>query len=123
MYKRTIAFGLAMSFETGTLLLSTTLILVFVTTIIFGAWTPIISQRLIKENSMNNMKIAESYYLLEEEENVKLIDKGEFKYEHLNNMSQNREENIESLTGLSKLWFELDSSILKPFLVYDWEIV
>ena len=31
------------------------------------------------------------------------------------------EENIESLTGLSKLWFELDSSILKPFLVHDWE--
>ena len=36
-------------------------------------------------------------------------------------MSQSREENIESLTGLSKLWFELDSSILKPFLVHDWE--
>ena len=114
-----IAFGLAMSFETGdveknTILLSTTLILVFVTTIVFGAWTPIISQRLIKEKS--NVKIAESYYLLEEEENEKLI---EFKYEHPNNMSQSREENIESLTGLSKLWFELDSSILKPFLVHE----
>ena len=100
-----------MSFETGdveknTILLSTTLIFVFVTTIVFGAWTPIISQRLIKEKS--NVKIAESYYLLEEEENEKLI---EFKYEHPNNMSQSREENIESLTGLSKLWFELDSSI------------
>ena len=96
-----IAFGLAMSFETGdveknTISLSTTLILVFVTTIVFGAWTPIISQRLIKEKS--NVKIAESYLI-------------EFKYEHPNNMSQSREENIESLTGLSKLWFELDSSI------------
>ena len=69
-----------MSFETGdveknTILLSTKLILVFVTTIVFVAWTPIISQRLMKEKS--NVKIAESYYLLEEEENEKLI---EFKY-------------------------------------------
>ena len=52
------------------------------------------------------------------EENEKLI---EVKYEHPNNMSQSREESVDGLTGLSKLWFELDSGILKPFLVHDWE--
>ena len=36
-------------------------------------------------------------------------------------MRLSREENYEGLTGLSKLWFDLDRMILKPFLVDDWE--
>lgn len=123
-----IAFGLAMSFETGdmikdSILLSTTLILVFVTTMIFGAWTPIVSKKLYAENSNSyiaNLEIAESYYPMDEE-NVQLNNKNSFKYEHPNNMSLSREENYEGLTGLSKLWFDLDRMILKPFLVDDWE--
>lgn len=134
-----IAFGLALSFETGnvekdTILLSTTLILVFFTTILFGAWTPVITKRLISNESnksiLPNIQIAESYYLLgEEDENIKLNDnnnnsntgKKNFKYEHPNNMSLSREDGHENLTGLSKLWFDFDRFILKPVLVDNWE--
>ena len=106
-----IAFGLAMSFETGNaeknaVLLSTTLILVFVSTVVFGAYVPIISKECMNEGG--SVK-EEKYYLLAED------DGNDYKE------SKEEKEGSEELSWLGKVWFDFDRNVLKPVLVGDWE--
>lgn len=103
-----IAFGLAMSFETGdtaknAVLLSTTLILVFVSTVVFGAYVPVIS----KECKEGGVKEEKKYYLLAEDDGNVVCDE------------EGKEE--EELTWLGRVWFDFDRNVLKPILVGDWE--
>ena len=125
-----VAFGLAMTIETGdqlknTIILSTTLLLVFVTILVFGASVPMLTKGLKHEEAA---PIAESYYLLgENEEEEKLLNaedkekQAKYKLEHPNNNSLSREECVENLSVLGKMWLHFDGVVLKPILVYDWE--
>ena len=121
-----IAFGLALSLETGnpinnSILLSTTLILVFSTTIIFGAMVPSLTQNLsnIIYMNYNNLNVK----LLDNDDNKSLGDsyKSIFKYDHPNNEILDEDEN--NLNGFSKVWFNFDNYVLKPILVGNWEKV
>ena len=120
-----IAFGLALSLETGnpinnSILLSTTLILVFATTIIFGAMVPSLTQNLNNNIYMNYNNL-----------NVRLLDddnknesdsyKSIFKYDHPNN--EIIDEDGDNLNGFSKIWFNFDNYVLKNILVGNWEKV
>lgn len=103
-----IAFGLAMSFETGNaakdaVLLSTTLILVFVSTVVFGACVPVLSTECAKEGGAKE----EKYYLLAEDDR--------------NDREEDQQEASEELSWLGKVWFDFDRNVLKPVLVGDWE--
>ncbi|MCQ2817315.1 MAG: cation:proton antiporter [archaeon] len=148
-----IAFGLAMSINTGnqisdSILLSTTLVLVFGSTLVFGAIIPVISRNIkIRKSSFHKKEDSlppnESFYLMSEDENntgmkEKLLPQNEnndidylakenilrrssFKYEHPNNKNFSRADNYENLSGISRIWFSFDRDVLKPLLVYDWE--
>jgi hypothetical protein len=120
-----IAFGLALSLQTGnpinnSSLLSTTLSLVFATTIIFGAMVPSLTQNLSNNIYMNYNNL-----------NVRLLDddnknesdsyKSIFKYDHPNN--EIIDEDGDNLNGFSKIWFNFDNYVLKNILVGNWEKV
>ena len=124
-----IAFGLAISIETSNkvhkeILVGTTLILVFFTTIVFGALMPIM---------INLMKKLDPP---EENKNERIIKKSPDKLlscEHFNFLHPNfseeieihKEKNIEVLKTrvsywLGHYWLEFDEMILKPWLCYQW---
>lgn len=136
-----ISFGLAMSIKTGNtvsenIILTSTLVLVFGSTIIFGALIPIISKNIYasKINAYID-DLNESYYLMPDNEsrsnsrdknnvnygNTMMLRKSSFKYEHPNLDVNHIEDNPDSLSGMGKVWFSLDKYVLKPIFVYDWE--
>ena len=123
-----IAFGLAISIETSNkkhkeILVGTTLILVFFTTIVFGALMPIMINLMKKLDPPD-----------EKEEIVQPINPDQLlTCEHFNflhpNFSEEREvhkeKNIEVLKSrvsywLGHYWVEFDDMIIKPWLCYQW---
>jgi hypothetical protein len=89
-----IAFGLAMSIQTGSVqndevLISTTLILVFVTTIVFGALMPSVIKNYKEVDIITKeSKKESSYKLLSEDHQESFVTSKEtlmFSYSHPNN--------------------------------------
>jgi len=119
-----IAFGLAMTIETGdinknSILLSTTLIIVLITTILFGPFIP----HLLKKGEDESSKDLSEGLL----ENDNLSENQKIKFEHPNNeylsslilKSKSRIEN--EPIGLGSILYNIDRKYLKPLLVDDWE--
>ena len=113
-----IAFGLAMIIETGdinknSVLLSSTLIIVFVTTILFG---PFIPHLLNKGEEEDNSNLYEGL----------LGDDNKVKFEHPNNeylssLIMRRKSEVErEPIGLGNFLHKIDIK-LKPLLVEDWD--
>ncbi len=121
-----IAFGLAMTIETGdinknSILLSTTLIIVLITTFLFG---PFIPHLLKKGEDESSNELSEG--LLSDEEFTE-SQKRLIKFEHPNNeylsnliKKKSKSEN-ESVVGLGSILYKIDREILKPLLVDNWE--
>ena len=120
-----IAFGLAMTIETGdinknSILLSTTLILVLITTILFGPFIPHLLRKGKEESS------KDLYQGLLEEDNNRESQK-KIKFEHPNNeylsslLIKKREEGDDEPIGLGSILYNIDRQILKPLLVDDWK--
>ena len=124
-----IAFGLAISIETSNkvhkeILVGTTLILVFFTTIVFGALMPIMINLMKKldppEENKNEMIIKKSP--------DKLLSCEHFNFLHPNfseEIEMHKEKNIEVLKTrvsywLGHYWLEFDEMIIKPWLCYQW---
>ena len=123
-----IAFGLAISIETSNqthkeILVGTTLILVFFTTIVFGALMPIMINLMKKLDSPDEKE--------EKKEPVdpdKLLTCEHFNFLHPNFSEEvvyHKEKNIEVLKTrvsywLGHMWFEFDEMIIKPWLCYQW---
>ena len=123
-----IAFGLAISIETNNkqhkeILVGTTLILVFFTTIVFGAIMPIMINLMKKldppeENQEKNIPINPD----------KLLTCEHFNFLHPNfseEIEVHKEKNIEVLKSrvsywLGHYWVEFDDMIIKPWLCYQW---
>jgi NhaP-type Na+/H+ or K+/H+ antiporter len=90
-----IAFGLAMSIQTGSflndqVLISTTLIMVFFSTIVFGALMPMVIKHYNKTDALDELKESKkdiSYKLLSEDERKYFVsnDSVDFTYSHPNN--------------------------------------
>ena len=119
-----IAFGLAMTIETGdinknSILLSTTLIIVLITTILFGPFIP----HLLKKGEDESSKDLSERLL----ENDNFSENQKIKFEHPNNeylsslilKSKSRIEN--EPIGLGSILYKIDRKYLKPLLVDDWE--
>ena len=120
-----IAFGLAMTIETGdinknSILLSSTLILVLITTILFGPFIPHILKKGEDESSKDLCQ-----GLLDEDNSSETQRK--IKFEHPNNeylsslLIKNREINDDEPIGLGGILYNIDRQILKPLLVDHWE--
>ena len=120
-----IAFGLAMTIETGdinknSILLSTTLILVLITTILFGPFIP----HLLRKNKEESSK--DLYQGLLEEDNNSETQK-KVKFEHPNNeyltslLIKKKPISKDEPIGLGSILYNIDRQILKPLLVDDWE--
>ena len=121
-----IAFGLAMTIETGdinknSILLSTTLILVLITTFLFGPFIPHILNKGVEESS------NELYEGLLEEQNNNDSQNKLIKFEHPNNeylsslISKSKIRKDDEPIGLGSILYKIDRKILKPLLVDDWE--
>ena len=120
-----IAFGLAMTIETGdinknSILLSTTLILVLITTILFGPFIPHLLQKNKEESSKDLYQ-----GLLEEDNNSETQKK--VKFEHPNNeyltslLIKKKPISKDEPIGLGSILYNIDRQILKPLLIDDWE--
>ena len=129
-----IAFGLAISIETSNklhreIIVGSTLILVFFTTIVFGAIMPLminIMQKLDGPEEENNL-------LLKKNSDQEISTKTQLTCEHFNFCHPNfndefevhKEKNIEVLKTrisywLGHYWVEFDEMIIKPWLCYQW---
>ena len=112
-----IAFGLALSIQTGNLMkdsiiLSSTLILVFTSTIIFGAMIPSLTKNLNYIHSNDNQL---NYKLLSDEKNLNNNNIKDVYYEE--------DEDEDNLSGFKKIWLHFDNLVLKNILVGNWEKV
>ena len=123
-----IAFGLAISIETNNkqhkeILVGTTLILVFFTTIVFGALMPIMINIMKKLDPPNERE--EKPVLVNPD---KLLSCEHFNFLHPNFSEEeigHKEKNIEVLKSrvsywLGHYWVEFDDMIIKPWLCYQW---
>ena len=123
-----IAFGLAISIETSNkvhkeILVGTTLILVFFTTIVFGALMPLminLMKKLDKPEDNKDVIIPENP--------DKLLTCEHFNFLHPNFSEEipvHKEKNLEVLKTrvsywLGHYWIEFDEMIIKPWLCYQW---
>ena len=125
-----IAFGLAISIETSNklhkeILVTSTLILVFFTTIVLGAMMPLLINLMKKldfDDDNNNNELV----------NIKnpddLLKCNEFTFIHPNFSEKyegSKEKNIEILRSrlsywLGHYWFEFDDMYIKPKLCFKW---
>ena len=129
-----IAFGLAISIDTPNelnkeILRSTTLILVFFTTIVFGALMPFMINIMKK---LDPPEDEYSKYMIEQFPNPdKLLQCDVFNFVHPNFSQKyegSKEKNIEILKTrlsywLGHYWFEFDEMYIKPKLCYQWPYV
>ncbi len=123
-----IAFGLAISLETSNklhkeILVGTTLILVFFTTIVFGALMPLMI------NLMKKLDGPEQHQeIIEPKHPDNLLTCEHFNFLHPNFSEEieiHKEKNIEVLKTrvsywLGHYWVEFDEMIIKPWLCYQW---
>ena len=116
---------MAKTIETGdinknSILLSTTLILVLITTIIFGPFIP----HLLKKGK--NDSSTDLYEGLIEEDDYSDSQKM-IKFEHPNNeylsslLIQKKNKRDDELIGLGSILYNIDRKYLKPLLVDNWE--
>ena len=118
-----IAFGLAMTIETGdinknSILLSTTLIIVLITTIIFGPFIP----HLIKKGEESSKDLYENLLIDDSSESQKKIKFEHPNNEYLSNLLINKKSREgDEPVGLGSILFNIDRKVLKPLLVDDWE--
>ena len=123
-----IAFGLAISIETSNkvhkeILVGTTLILVFFTTIVFGALMPIMINLMKKLDKPEDNKD-----IIIPENPDKLLTCEHFNFLHPNFSEEipvHKEKNLEVLKTrvsywLGHYWIEFDEMIIKPWLCYQW---
>ena len=123
-----IAFGLAISIETSNkvhkeIIVGTTLILVFFTTIVFGALMPIMINLMKKFDKPEDNKDV-----IIPENPDKLLACEHFNFLHPNFSEEiplHKEKNIEVLKTrvsywLGHYWVEFDEMIIKPWLCYQW---
>ena len=123
-----IAFGLAISIETSNqlhkeILVGSTLILVFFTTIVFGALMPLMIDLMKKLDSPE-----ERQDIIEPKHPDSLLTCEHFNFLHPNFAEEieiHKEKNIEVLKTrvsywLGHYWVEFDEMILKPWLCYQW---
>ena len=129
-----IAFGLAISIDTPNelnkeILRSSTLILVFFTTIVFGALMPFMINIMKK---LDPPEDEYSKYMIEQFPNPdKLLQCDVFNFVHPNFSQKyegSKEKNIEILKTrlsywLGHYWFEFDEMYIKPKLCYQWPYV
>ena len=124
-----IAFGLAISIETSNelhkeIIISSTLILVFFSTIVFGALMPFMINFMKKldppEDINNEVK------LLDESKEYHHCDHFNFLHPNFSDKYEgSKEKNLEILKSrvsywLGHYWLEFDDMIIKPFLCYQW---
>jgi len=123
-----IAFGLAISIETSNqlhkeILVGSTLILVFFTTIVFGALMPLMI------NIMKRLDGPDAQQEVIEPKNPdNLLTCEHFNFFHPNFSEEydiHKEKNIEVLKTrvsywLGHYWLEFDEMIIKPWLCYQW---
>ena len=106
--------------NTNSILLNTTLILVLITTIIFGPFIPHLLKKGQNEstNDLNEGLIEEEDY----SDSQKII-----KFEHPNNeylsslLIQKKNKREDELIGLGSILYNIDRQYLKPLLVDNWE--
>jgi sodium/hydrogen exchanger 8 len=120
-----IAFGLAMTIETGdinknSILLSTTLIIVLITTILFG---PFIPHLLQKGEDEGTGSLSEG--LLSDEEFTE-SQKRVIKFEHPNNeflssLIKKHSKLENEPKGLGSVLYKIDREYLKPLMIDNWE--
>ena len=123
-----IAFGLAISIETSNkihkeILVGSTLILVFFTTIVFGALMPLMINLMKKLDGPN-----ERQDVIEPKDPDHLLTCEHFNFLHPNFSELyevHKEKNIEVLKTrisywLGHYWIEFDEMIIKPWLCYQW---
>ena len=129
-----IAFGLAISIDTPNelnkeILRSTTLILVFFTTIVFGALMPFLINIMKK---LDPPEDEYSKYMIEEfPDPDKLLQCDVFNFVHPNFSQKyegSKEKNIEILKTrlsywLGHYWYEFDDMYIKPKLCYQWPYI
>ena len=129
-----IAFGLAISIDTPNelnkeILRSSTLILVFFTTIVFGALMPFMINIMKK---LDPPEDEYSKYMIEQFPNPdKLLQCDVFNFVHPNFSQKyegSKEKNIEILKTrlsywLGHYWYEFDDMYIKPKLCYQWPYV
>ena len=124
-----IAFGLAISIETSNelhkeIIVSSTLILVFFSTIVFGALMPFMINVMKKldppEDNLNNVP------LIEEDKEIHHCDHFNFLHPNFSDKYEgSKEKNLEILKSrvsywLGHYWVEFDDMIIKPALCYQW---
>ncbi|MCQ2816994.1 MAG: cation:proton antiporter, partial [archaeon] len=132
-----IAFGLAISIDTSNkknkeVLISSTLILVFFTTIVFGALMPFMINIMKKldpkeETELINLEQNQNEEGMEEEK----LESNVFNFMHPNFIDKyegSKEKNFDILKNrlsywLGHYWFEFDEMYLKPRLCYLWPYV
>ena len=123
-----IAFGLAISIETSNklhkeILVSSTLILVFFTTIVFGALMPLMINLMKKLDGPDEVQDV-----IEPKNPDNLLACEHFNFLHPNFSEEidiHKEKNIEVLKTrvsywLGHYWLEFDEMIIKPWLCYQW---
>ena len=123
-----IAFGLAISIETSNqlhkeILVGSTLILVFFTTIVFGAVMPVMINFMKKLDGPE-----ERPTIIEQKHPDNLLTCEHFNFLHPNfgeEIDIHKEKNIEVLKTrisywLGHYWVEFDEMIIKPWLCYQW---
>ena len=123
-----IAFGLAISIETSNqlhkeILVGSTLILVFFTTIVFGALMPVMINFMKKLDGPE-----ERPTIIEQKHPDNLLTCEHFNFLHPNfgeEIDIHKEKNIEVLKTrisywLGHYWVEFDEMIIKPWLCYQW---
>ena len=129
-----IAFGLAISIDTPNelnkeILRSSTLILVFFTTIVFGALMPFMINIMKK---LDPPEDEYSKYMIEQFPNPdKLLQCDVFNFVHPNFSQKyegSKEKNIEILKTrlsywLGHYWYEFDDMYIKPKLCYQWPYI
>jgi hypothetical protein len=108
-----IAFGLAISIDANSqinrdVFISTTLILVFFTTIVFGALMPWAVKFFSKKERLNVSFLDRS--------NDEIMEKYQIaRYEDMNMNKSSQEDSI-----MRSCWIQLDNKYFKPFLIEDW---
>ncbi len=109
-----IAFGLAISIDANSLVnrdvfISTTLLLVFFTTIVFGALMPWAVKYFSKRERLGVSSLDKS--------NDELMEKYTIaRYEDINRLNKSSQD--ESI--IRSCWTQLDNKYFKPFLIEDW---
>jgi NhaP-type Na+/H+ or K+/H+ antiporter len=118
-----IAFGLAVSIDSNTtgrrqVLISSTLILVFFTTVVFGAFMPFIVKYFKREDKLNGGEDETKLEAIEPKLDSYSIERYELRSSTASNDSI--DNNPYAKRSIRGLWHRFDNSCMKPFFIDDW---